>query len=63
MLAGEEFYMTDRAGLKLMTSNAGAVSIHVGNIAVGPLGKFGETRDNIRLDKQDLLMKTARLAY
>ncbi|VAW06593.1 hypothetical protein MNBD_ALPHA01-271 [hydrothermal vent metagenome] len=61
LLAGEEFYMTDRAGLKLMTSNAGAVSIHVGNIAVGPLGEFGETRDNIRLDKQDLLMKTARL--
>ncbi len=63
LLAGEEFYMTDRAGLKLMTSNAGAVSIHVGDIDVGPLGKFGETRDNIRLDKQDLLMKTARLAY
>ncbi len=63
LLAGEEFYMTDRAGLKLMTSNAGAVSLHVGNIAVGPLGKSGETRDNIRLDKQDLLMKTVRLTY
>ena len=65
LLAGEEFYMTDymtgRAGMKLMTSNAGALSIHVGNMAVAPLGEVGEVRDNISLDKQDLVMKTALL--
>ena len=60
LLADEEFYMTDRAGLKLMTSNAGAVAIYVGNVAVAPLGKAGEIRENISLDKADLLQNTTQ---
>jgi len=62
LLAGEEFYATDQTGMKLMTSNAGAVSIYVGTVAVSPLGNAGEIRENISLDRQDLLMKTAQLS-
>ena len=62
LLAGEEFYMTDHKDMTLMTSNAGAVSIFVGNIAVSLLGESGEIRDNISLNKSDLLMKTAFLS-
>lgn len=61
LLAGEEFYMTGRKDMTLMTSNVGAVSLFVGDVAVSFLGKAGETRDNISLNKNDLLMKTARL--
>lgn len=59
-LADEEFYMTNRTGLRLMTSNAGAVAIYVGNVAIAPLGKAGEIRENINLDKAALLQNTAR---
>ncbi len=62
LLAGEEFYMTDRKNMTLMTNNAGAVSLFVGDIAVSFLGKSGEIRDNISLNKNDLLMKTAQLS-
>jgi len=63
LLAGEEFYMSNRAGMKLMTSNAGAVSVYLDDVAAGPLGKQGEIRDNISLNKQDLILKTASLIY
>ncbi len=63
LLAGEEFHMSNRPGMKLMTSNAGAVSVYVDDVAVGSLGKQGEVRDNISLDKQDLILKTALLVY
>lgn len=62
LLAGEEFYMTDHKGMTLMTSNAGAVSLFVGNVAVSLLGKPGEIRDDISLDMDDLLMKTGQLS-
>ncbi|VAV88971.1 hypothetical protein MNBD_ALPHA02-916 [hydrothermal vent metagenome] len=63
LLAGEEFYMTDHKDMTLMTSNAGAVSVYVGGKAVKPFGKFGEIRDNISLNPQDLPLKIARLSY
>ncbi|PHZ84278.1 helix-turn-helix domain-containing protein [Paremcibacter congregatus] len=63
LLAGEEFYMADRAGMTLMTSNAGAVSLFVGAVPVSSLGKAGEIRHNISLDKADLLTTTARLSH
>ncbi len=63
LLAGEEFHMSNRAGMKLMTSNAGAVSLYVDGAAAGSLGKQGEIRDNISLNKQDLILKTALLIY
>lgn len=59
LLAGEEFYLTGNKGMTLMTSNAGAVSIFMGDLAIPYLGKPGEIRDNISMDKQDLLL-TAR---
>ncbi len=61
LLAGEEFYMKDRKGMTLMTSNAGAVSVFVGDVAVSLFGNPGEIRDNISLNKNDLLMKTTQL--
>lgn len=61
-LAGEEFYMTERKDMTLMTSNAGAVSLFVGDVAVSLLGKSGEIRDNISLNRQDLLTITAQLS-
>lgn len=62
LLAGEEFYMTDRKGMTLMTSNVGAVSLFVGDVAVSLVGNSGEIRDNISLDKNDLLMKITQLS-
>lgn len=61
LLSGEEFYMADRKGMTLMTSNAGAVSLYMGDVAATLLGNPGEIRDNITLDKNDLPMKTAQL--
>jgi len=63
LLAGEEFYMTDHKDMTLMTSNAGAVSVYVGGKAVQPFGKFGEIRENISLNPQDLPLKIAQLSY
>lgn len=63
LLAGEQFSLTDnRRGLTLMTGNAGAMSIMVGDIAVSSLGRRGEIRNNISLDQDDLLMNMARLS-
>lgn len=59
LLAGEEFYLSGRDDMTLMTSNAGAVSLYVGDYAVAPLGKSGEVRSNISLKKSDLIIKTA----
>ncbi|MBL4612411.1 MAG: DUF4115 domain-containing protein [Emcibacter sp.] len=63
LLAGEEFYLTDHKGMTLMTSNAGALSVFVDDMAVLPFGKSGEIRDNISLDKGDLPLKTAQLSH
>ncbi len=62
LLAGEDINMTHRAGLKLMTSNAGGLSIYRGDIETISLGKVGEIRNNISLDKEDLFFKTAQLS-
>ncbi|PCI52043.1 MAG: hypothetical protein COB49_00305 [Alphaproteobacteria bacterium] len=62
LLAGEEFYMTNRKGMTMMTSNAGAVSLFVGDMAISLFGDSGQIRENISLDKQDLLMTTAHLS-
>lgn len=62
LLAGEEFSLTNRKGLTLMTGNAGALSILVGDIVVSSLGRRGEIRDRISLDRNDLLINTARLS-
>jgi len=63
LLAGEQFLLTDnRKGLTLMTSNAGAVSILVGDIVLSSLGRSGEIRGGISLDQDDLLMHVARLS-
>ena len=56
LLAGEKFYLAGQKGMTLMTSNAGAVSIFIGDVAIAYLGKPGEIRDNISLDKHDLLL-------
>lgn len=55
MLEGEEFYAPDRKGLNLMTSNAAALKIHVGDLPVSSLGMYGEIRSNILLDRDSLL--------
>jgi len=62
LLAGEEFYASGQPGMRLMTSNAGALSIYVGATVVAPFGEIGEIRDNISLDRQDLLVRTAQLS-
>lgn len=63
LLAGEQFSLTDsRKGLMLMTSNAGALSILVGDTALSSLGRRGEIRNNISLDQDNLLMHVAGLS-
>lgn len=62
LLAGEEFYLTEREGMTLMTNNAGAVSLFIGDVAISLLGEPGEIRDNISLNRQDLLTKIAQLS-
>jgi len=56
LLAGEQFSLTDRKGLTLMTSDAGAVSILVGDRVVSSLGGPGQVRSGISLDQDNLLM-------
>jgi cytoskeletal protein RodZ len=41
----------------------GAVSVYVGGKAVQPFGEFGEIRENISLNPQDLRMKMAQLSH
>lgn len=55
MLEGEEFYAPDRKGLNLMTSNAAALKIHVGDLPVSSLGAYGQIRNDIMLDRDSLL--------
>lgn len=62
LLAGEDINMTHRQGLQLMTSNAGGLSIYKGDIETSPLGKIGEIRYGVSLDKENLFLKTARLS-
>ncbi len=61
--AGEEFYSENPEGLTLMTSNAGAVSVFVGDIAISSLGGIGEIRHDISLSKQNLLTQTAQTSF
>lgn len=61
-LAGEEFYLAKRDGMTLMTSNAGAISLYMGNTAMPSLGKSGEIRQNINLDNVSLPMTSAELS-
>ncbi|MBL4802474.1 MAG: helix-turn-helix domain-containing protein [Emcibacter sp.] len=63
LLSGEEFYLTDHKDMTLMTSNAGAISVFVDNVAVMPFGESGEILDNISLNKQNLHLETAQLSH
>ncbi|MCF8473522.1 MAG: DUF4115 domain-containing protein [Emcibacter sp.] len=58
--AGEEFYSEDGGDMNLMISNAGAVSVFVGDVALSSLGELGEIRQDVSLSKQDLLTKIAQ---
>ncbi len=60
---GEEFFAPDRKGLKLMTSNASALSLFVGDVAISPLGDYGQIVSELTLDQQHLLQKTALLQH
>ncbi len=59
MQAGEAFYVPKRPGLRLMTSNASAVSIYVGGEALSPLGDYGQIVTELALERKKLLQKTA----
>ncbi len=58
---GEEFFAPDRKGLTLMTSNASALSLFVGDVAISPLGDYGQIVTELALDQKRLLQKTALL--
>ena len=58
---GEEFFAPDRKGLTLMTSNASALSVFVGDVAISPLGDYGQIVSELALDQKKLLQKTALL--
>lgn len=58
---GEEFFAPDRKGLTLMTSNASALSLYVGDVAISPLGDYGQIVSELALDQKRLLQKTALL--
>ncbi|MFC7047993.1 helix-turn-helix domain-containing protein [Emcibacter nanhaiensis] len=60
---GEEFFAPDRKGLTLMTSNASALSVFVGDVAISPLGDYGQIVSELALDQKKLLQKTALLQY
>lgn len=62
LLSGEEFYLTDRKGMTLMASDAGAVSVLGDNMTALPLGESGEILENTSLDKHRFSVETARLS-
>jgi cytoskeleton protein RodZ len=57
--AGETFPVPDRAGLRLLTGNAGGVQLIVDGRELPPLGKPGTVRRGIELDPSALLAAAA----
>ena len=54
MKTGETYRVPSLPNLKLMTGNAGAVEIKVGDVTLPPLGGRGEVIRNINLDPESL---------
>lgn len=54
MKAGETYRVPSLPNLKLMTGNAGAVEIQVGDVTLPPLGNRGEVIRNIDLNPESL---------
>ena len=48
--AGEEYYVPDKFGLRLLTGNAGALEILVDGKPVPPIGLEGAVRRGVQLD-------------
>ena len=48
--AGEEYYVPDKFGLRLLTGNAGALEILVDGKPVPPIGVEGAVRRGVQLD-------------
>jgi len=59
LLSGEEFFAPDRQELVLMTSDAAALAIHVGDQHLTSLGDDGEIVEGLLLDQNQLMKKTA----
>lgn len=59
--AGDRYLVPDRAGLRLMTGNAGGLEISVDGGSVPAIGERGESRRDVRLDP-DLLKTGAAVA-
>lgn len=51
---GERYIVPDRAGLTLLTGNAGGVRLFIDGQALPPLGEVGEVRRGISLDPERL---------
>jgi len=53
--AGDEYHAPDRAGLSLLTGNAGALEILVDGTAVPAIGATGDVRRDVALDADRLM--------
>ncbi|MCR4377673.1 MAG: DUF4115 domain-containing protein [Rhodospirillales bacterium] len=56
---GDIYEVPNRAGLSLMTGNAGALELVVDGEAIPTIGKVGEVRRNVELDPEKLKAGTA----
>lgn len=56
---GDEYEVPNRAGLRLMTGNAGALELLVDGEAIPAIGEIGEVRRNVELDPEKLKAGTA----
>lgn len=56
---GDEYEVPNRAGLRLMTGNAGALELWVDGEAIPAIGEVGEVRRNVELDPEKLKSGTA----
>jgi len=54
LLRGQTYEVPNRAGLSLMTGNAGALEIRVDGQPVPPLGALGQVRQNVQLSADTL---------
>lgn len=57
--AGDEYQVPNRAGLRLMTGNAGALEVLVDGETVPSIGKVGDVLRNVDLDPEKLKTGTA----
>ena len=51
---GDQYYVPDRLGLKLVTGNAGGLEFSVDGEQVPEIGPFGTVRRDVRLEPQAL---------